>query len=73
MPEFTVIIDDHGHVHSTDPSKHVHVCADGCGDFWVCSQRDGCPNTWICPACEQARLDHYVDILSQKEPHADHC
>lgn len=48
--------------------KHYHLCADGCGDYRVCSQRDECDNQpWICPTCEQERLDEYVTQLSQQE------
>ena len=44
-------------------SKHLHLCADNCGDYYVCSQHDGCPNTWTCPHCEQVRLDHHMTTL----------
>lgn len=60
--DVTVVIDDHGHAHSADSSKHVHQCADGCGSFWVCGQRDGCDRPWICPVCEDERRDHYFNL-----------
>jgi len=63
-----ILWDDQNHATSSHPEKHVHVCADGCGSAWECGQRDGCPKQWICPNCEQERLDHYIELLSQQEP-----
>lgn len=56
---------------STAP-KHLHLCADKCGDYYVCSQRDGCPETWTCPHCEQERLDHYMSLQAEKETASGH-
>ncbi len=47
--------------------KHLHFCADHCGDYYVCSRRDGCDRDWTCPACEQERLDHYMTLAAEKE------
>jgi len=61
-----VLWTDHGPV-LNDETKHIHQCADGCGAFWVCGQRDGCDRAWICPNCEQERLDHAVTLMAEKE------
>lgn len=58
--------DDQNHAMSSDPHKHVHMCADGCGSAWECGQLDGCPDTWVCPNCEGARVDHYWSLECER-------
>lgn len=45
-----------------DDTKHVHQCADGCGNYYVCSVKDGCDDKWTCPRCEAERVDHYWSL-----------
>ena len=60
----SIIWDDQDSPHVTGDASdwHVHPCADGCGAFYVCGQRDGCDRDWTCPRCEADRVDHYWNL-----------
>lgn len=62
IPTDIGLVDALARAFTNGPSKHLHLCADHCGDFFVCSRRDGCDTTWICPNCETERLDHYTEL-----------
>ena len=51
---------------------HRHVCAAGCGDYYVCSRNpDQCPTDWTCDGCAMDQMDDYYR-QEQEANRADH-
>ena len=62
----SIVWDDYDFPHVTGGASdwHVHQCADGCGSFYACCQRDGCDHDkWTCPKCEWIERDAHAEAL----------